>query len=110
MKFLNNTPWWLISAGLHAVFLMGAALVYVERLMALDVTPIIITPREMPSPILDQPEKRDIFNHRGVVSEASETRSVNDDPVLFFPIAKVSDHNETADNADDHGFNGDSEK
>jgi len=42
MKFLNNTPWWLISAGLHAVFLMGAALVYVERLMALDVTPIII--------------------------------------------------------------------
>jgi len=111
MKFLNNTPWWLISAGLHAVFLMGAALVYVERLMAIDLPPIVILPRDpVLPPVIPDPENiRDVFTHKGIPSDDT-VKSTNDDPVIWFPGAKKSDHNETADNADDHGFDGQSEK
>jgi hypothetical protein len=110
MKFLNNTPWWLISAGLHAVFLMGAALIYVERLMALDYTPISVTPREasmIPDfPVIDSP--RDVFTRKGLPSDEPEARSTNDEPVIFFPMAKKSTHNESANNEDNHSIQGDS--
>jgi hypothetical protein len=36
MKLLEDVPWWLLSAGLHAVLLLGAALVYIEKLYAVD--------------------------------------------------------------------------
>jgi len=112
MKILNNTPWWLISAGLHAVFLMGAALIYAERLMAIDLPPIVIRPLDSrPEPVIPDPEKqRDIFTNRGLPGEKTDPQSTNDDPVIWFPIAKDSDHNETANNSDERGMDGQSEK
>src|SRR6185503_7389315 len=112
MKTLNNTPWWLISAGLHAVFLMGAALIYAERLMAIDLPPIVIRPLDSrPEPVIPDPEKqRDIFTNRGLPGEKTDPQSTNDDPVIWFPIAKDSDHNETANNSDERGMDGQSEK
>jgi squalene-hopene cyclase-like protein len=109
VKFINNAPWWLISAGLHAVFLLGAALIYVERLMAIDEIQITLTPREasvLPNFPVDTP--RDTFTRKGLPSDNPEVRSANDEPVLFFPHAKKSDHNESASNEDDRRMKGDS--
>lgn len=39
---LENTPWWLISAALHAVLLLAAALVYVERFVPVDGGTVVI--------------------------------------------------------------------
>jgi hypothetical protein len=36
-RWLGNSPWWLISAGIHAVLLLGATLVAIERLMDIQV-------------------------------------------------------------------------
>src|SRR6185436_3505920 len=33
---LRNAPWWLVSAGLHAVIMLAATLVAMERLYAVD--------------------------------------------------------------------------
>ena len=111
MRLIHNAPWWLISAGIHAVFLLGAALIYVERLMAIDEICFDVRPREaLPLPVLPEPEKtRDTFTRKGLPSdEKEETRSTNDEPVIFNPIAKKSDHNESNNNEDDHRMRGDS--
>ena len=33
-RWIENSPWWLVSAGLHLVLLLGATLVCMERLLA----------------------------------------------------------------------------
>jgi len=33
-RWLSKTPWWLLSAGIHLVFLLGATLVYFEEILA----------------------------------------------------------------------------
>src|SRR5678810_105413 len=33
---LRNAPWWLVSVGIHVVILLGATLVAIEKLYAVD--------------------------------------------------------------------------
>ncbi len=55
-RVFRNTPWWLISAGLHAVVLLGTALVVVERMVGIEVMacPVLVRPPDAPrSKLLD---------------------------------------------------------
>jgi hypothetical protein len=99
MKWIHDAPWWLVSAGLHAVILMGAALVVIERAFALDTPPIVVDftpPRTILPP---EPEKRDAFPTKSLPSDEPD-KSKNDDPVIWFPGAKPADRNTSANDLD----------
>jgi hypothetical protein len=104
--WLSNTPWWLISAGLHAVLLLAAALVYVERSMSIDEggVEVLISARRAELAELDRP--RDLFERKGIPKD--DPSAPADEPAIFFPEAKESDHNESADNEDYRQMKGDS--
>jgi hypothetical protein len=107
LGWLGNTPWWLISAGLHALLVLGTALVYMERSMPVDdgSVEVILSARSGPlAPEIDRP--RDVFERKGIPKD--EASSVTDEPAIFFPEAKESDHNESADSEDYHQMKGDS--
>src|SRR5688500_12627901 len=102
----HNTPWWLISAGLHVGLLLAAALIVVERSMAIDVgaVEVRIAPRSAELGEIERP--RDLFERKGVPrDDASEPL---DEPAIFFPEAKESDHHESADLEDYRQMKGDS--
>jgi hypothetical protein len=108
-RWLSNAPWWLVSAGIHAVVLLGAALVYVERLLAVEPTPVEVTinrtkPVEFP---IDTLTPRDSFQRKGLPSDEPE-RSTNDEPIIWFAGAKPSDHNESNNNENDRRMKGES--
>ncbi|MBI3857937.1 MAG: terpene cyclase/mutase family protein [Planctomycetes bacterium] len=109
MKLITNVPWWLISAGLHAVILMGAALIVIERAFALDTPPIIISMPRDPGVALPPPPEtvRDAFTRKGLPSDEPE-RSTNDEPIIWFTGAKLSNHNESAHDENDRRMKGDS--
>jgi hypothetical protein len=95
MKLIENAPWWLVSAGIHAVLILGAALIYVERLMAIepDKSPIVILPPE--------PERIEAKTIRELTSNTGaplkfEDPDPNVDPnekAIFFPGAEFSNKN-----------------
>jgi hypothetical protein len=97
MKILNNAPWWLVSAGLHAVLLLGAALIYVERLMAIDSPPTVVTitsplPPPVPppeAPAVDAPQP-------GIKDDPDPAASI--ERVIFNPSAEIGKKNQSADN------------
>src|SRR5258706_62452 len=63
-----------------------------------------------PRPALDPtpPEvDRGVETSKSFPSNEPE-KSVNDDPLIWFPGAKKSDHNESKDNKDDHTMRGES--
>ena len=64
--WLANTPWWLISAGVHVVLLLAAALVYVERALSIDegAVEVVITRRGPTLPEIERPA--DVFERKGV--------------------------------------------
>jgi hypothetical protein len=95
--WFENTPWWLISMGLHAVVLLGAALVYVERLMASEEGPPIVYHREPPAPFVPPVEQRDVFTHNGGVMTDPRTSEESIEPSLFDPLARKAKHNESED-------------
>ena len=97
MKLIENAPWWLVSAGLHAVLILGAALIYVERLMAVDTNIIVIgCPGPLPPPITDIP--RDVVGERTSPVEPDPTSEINQ-PFVFDPTAKIAKKLES-DNGD----------
>jgi hypothetical protein len=106
MKWINNAPWWLVSAGIHAVILMGAALVMIERAFAIDEAPIIVRLPDRP-PVLppEPPRQRDDLERKSLKNDPE--KSTTDDPVIWFPGAKKSDHNESANNLDRKSLLGD---
>ena len=92
--WFESTPWWLVSAGIHAVVLLGAALIYVERLMAVE-DPTIICSMKPPGPILPDltappgppgPQVGAVQQNQGPDS---------DEPSIFDPLARPAKHNET---------------
>jgi hypothetical protein len=104
--WLSNTPWWLISAGVHLVFLLIATLVTVERLMAVE-TPVIDVVMRPASPGQVLPElPRDTFTRAGLPSE--EPASHTDEPAFFDPTAAVADKAESNDDDDHRQRKGDS--
>ena len=57
---------WLLSAGIHLVLLLGAALVFIEQLVAFDVEiASYVCGVAVPTPRLDPELHRDVFDRRG---------------------------------------------
>src|SRR6185295_4709153 len=103
--WLSNTPWWLISAGLHVVLLLAAALVYVERALAIDEGGVEVKINARPAELAEVDRPRDLFERKGIPRDDA---SPLDEPAIFFPEAKESDHNESADNEDYRQMKGES--
>ncbi len=106
-----NAPWWLVSAGLHMVVMLGMTLIYVERLMAIDDggTTVVTRPTDVAVPPVDPDAKRDDFTRRGIPKDDGVS-SASEDPIIFFPDAELSDHNESADGEDYRQMKGDSKE
>src|SRR6185295_1892713 len=99
MKILSNAPWWLVSAGLHAVVLLGAALIYIERAFAIETTdlPIVVRPPE-PDRIPVDPI-RDDAKHKGAKQNVEPDPNVDpNEKVIVFPGATFSNKNRSNDN------------
>jgi len=108
-RLLANSPWWFISAALHAVLLLAAALVCIERLVPVDEGTLLIHVRAA-APLLVPPTIegiRDVLVRKPLPTDDSQTPA-NDEPVLYFPEAAKSDHNETANDRDQHTMRGES--
>jgi hypothetical protein len=100
MKWITNAPWWLVSAGIHAVILMGAALIYIERAFAFEIMacPDIIVRPPAPPPI-DVDPIRDIARHGGIPLTKDTDPTVDpNEKVLWFPGAEFSNKNRSKDN------------
>jgi hypothetical protein len=103
--WVNNTPWWLVSAGLHVVLLLAAALVYVERSLAIDDggIEVLVSARRLDMEI---ERTADVFERKGVPKD--DAAAPLDQPAIFFPEAKDADRNESADNEDYKQMKGES--
>src|ERR1043166_7151536 len=105
---LRNSPWWLISMGFHLVILLAAALVYVERAMAVEgigVEIAVTEPHPTITPDKVEPERSEA-PQRGIPSDEKAPPSI--DPVIFHPLAELGDHLESEDGEDYHKMKGDS--
>src|SRR5688572_18028816 len=95
MKLIENAPWWLVSAGIHAVLILGAALICVERLMAIDgpTCPVVVRPPEPERIPIDK--ERDLATREGIPlkTEATDSKIDPDEKVIWFPGAQYSDKN-----------------
>jgi hypothetical protein len=107
LGLLRNAPWWLLSAGLHAVLILAAALIYVEKLVDIDegAVEVVLTTRAA-GPVTEIERPRDVFERRGIPKD--DATAPTDEPAIFFPEAKESDHNESADAEDYHQMKGES--
>ena len=104
--WLSNAPWWLLSAGAHVVLLLGAALVYVERSMAVDDAAIsVLVSAARPSMEIER--TADLFDRKGAPKD--DAGAPLDQPAIFFPEAKEGDRNESADNEDYRQMKGESQ-
>src|SRR5579862_9495430 len=108
LALFRNAPWWLISFGLHAVLVLGAALIYVERLVAVDEGAVeVVLTTQAAGPVAEIERPRDVFERKGIPKDDAAP-SAAEEPAIFFPEAKESDHNESADNEDYHQMKGES--
>src|SRR5689334_20583773 len=106
-SWISNAPWWFISAGIHLVILLIATLVFIERHMSIEageVSLMVTAPRNNMIQELERP--RDVFERKGIPKD--EPGAPTEEPAIFFPEAKESDHNESADNEDYGQMKGDS--
>ncbi len=102
---LANAPWWLISAGLHVVLLLTTTLVYIEKMHQIDEGEVIITVHPTPPPAIVELEKpRDVVERDGIPRD--DVTEQTEEKAIFFPEAKESDHNESADGEDTHQMKG----
>jgi len=105
--WLSNAPWWMVSVGIHAVLILGATLVAIENLIAIDSDgPIVQITRDRVPAIQEIERPRDIFERKGLPKD-EPTTAPTEEPAIFFPEAKESDHNESDDNEDFHKMKGD---
>ena len=106
-SWLANSPWWLVSAGIHAVLLLGASLYAIDKIIDREDNEVAVVIAPKSAPVMNEPEvKRDVFNRKGIPKD--EPSQPTDEPAIFFPEAKESDHNESADNEDYRQTKGDS--
>ena len=106
--FLGNAPWWLLSAGLHAVILLATALVFVERLMAVEEHEIILVSKP-PREFIKEPESGPDLVPPGIPMDDEKIPS-SSQPVLFFPDAVLGKLIETDNGEPFEKAKGDSEK
>ncbi len=108
--WLSNAPWWLISAGLHIVLLLAAALVVVDTLVQADEGEVMVVVGAKPTSVINEIERpRDVFERKGIPKDEG-AQQPTEEPAIFFPEAKESDHNESADNEDYKQMKGDSKE
>src|SRR6185295_14376804 len=65
--WFSNAPWWLVSVGIHAVLILGATLIAIEKLVAIDegqVSVMVSAPRQEVFKELERP--RDVFTRAGI--------------------------------------------
>ncbi len=107
-SWLSNAPWWLVSSGIHVVLVLAAMLIYVEKSMAVEDGEVIISTSAAAATVVNEIERpRDDFERRGIPKD-DNVASATDEPAIFFPEAKESDHHESADGEDYHQMKGDS--
>jgi len=107
VDIMANAPWWLISAGLHVVLMLVATLVYIEKFHTIDEGEVIITVHPAPSAVIQELERpKDVVERKGIPKD--EVQQATEEPAIFFPEAKESDHNESADGEDFHQMKGQS--
>jgi hypothetical protein len=108
--WFSNAPWWLVSAGLHAVLILGATLVALERLIPVDDGDMSVLVSSANAKVIQELERpRDEFTRKGIPKD-DQVSMPTEEPAIFFPEAKESDHNESADNEDYHQMKGDSKE
>jgi hypothetical protein len=110
--WFSNAPWWMVSAGLHLVLLLGATLVAIERLHQFDAegVPIIVqaTPKQ---PLFTEiPQPPTTTGNTGAPIDDAVTANINNEPLFFDPNAIPSDHAESDDGEDFGKRKGDGEK
>jgi hypothetical protein len=105
---LRNSPWWLVSAGLHLVLLLGATLIAIERSFAIDQDPTRIIVRNPPETPITRIEPVETTTEHGGAPQEKPVDTPSLEPAIFFPEAKISNHNESADGEDFHEMKGDS--
>src|SRR5438477_10682705 len=106
-SWLANSPWWLISAGIHAVLLLGASLYAIDKLVPVEDNEVAVVVAAKSTPVINEPERpRDVFERKGIPKD-DQVSQPTDEPAIFCPEAKESDHNESADNEDYHQLKGD---
>jgi hypothetical protein len=100
MKWMNNAPWWLVSAGLHAVLLLGAALIYVEKLLAIEEVQFVVrTDAAGLPPVINKIESpRDVTGHKSPIPVDPDPAADPKATFLFDPSAKFADTEESEDN------------
>src|SRR5258706_9904837 len=88
---LANAPWWLISAGIHIVLLLGATLVVVDRMIQIEDGETVVSVAPKTSTIINEVERpRDVFERKGIPKD--DNSQPTEEPAIFFPEAKESDH------------------
>jgi hypothetical protein len=79
---VGSAPWWVLSVGFHLVLLLGATLVYMERLLAVEGYDFEICPRAPRDPMsLDYP--RDLIERRREVPPDEDPLANPDNLALF---------------------------
>src|SRR5437763_164338 len=97
-RWFSNTPWWLLSAGIHAVLLLGAALVYIERTDAFDDIVCFVNPCRPTVPDFSTLEKpRETLDHPTPTPVDLPSSEILDEP-FFNPAAVLAKKNESPDN------------
>jgi hypothetical protein len=107
---LSNTPWWLVSVGIHVVLLLAATLIAIEQLHAITERDpeVHLRPVVPPGPVFDKLETPPgSVDRKGPILDNPDTSS---DPLpdVFVADAKLSDHYESADGEDYKQMKGDS--
>src|SRR5438067_2336428 len=96
MKVIENAPWWLVSAGIHAVLILGAALVYVERLLAIETDIMVVCPGAVP-PLIADPARDFVGEHATPAVDPDPAPELSE-PFVFDPTAAIAKKNESANN------------
>ncbi|HZE98587.1 MAG TPA: prenyltransferase/squalene oxidase repeat-containing protein [Planctomycetota bacterium] len=105
--WFSNAPWWMLSMGLHAVLILGATLVAIEKLIAVDEGEVTVMVSARSSPMIQELERpRDVFDRKGMPKD-DQQQTPTDEPAIFFPEAKLSDHNESDDHEETRQMRGD---
>ncbi|HLY08124.1 MAG TPA: prenyltransferase/squalene oxidase repeat-containing protein [Planctomycetota bacterium] len=106
-RCFSNTPWWLISAGIHAVLILGAGLVAIERMVEIEVmaSPIVVRPPGDPQ-LPEEPRIRDVTGQHRTPLDIDQP--VTEELFAIDPTAKIDRTLESEDNDLAHERKGDS--
>src|SRR5437868_3459614 len=105
---LRNTPWWMVSMGIHLVLLLGATLVAIERSHAIDTEPMVTIVHDPRPELINKIEPVPGTTDNNGAPQEKPVDTPSTEPAIFFPDAKIAKHNESADGEDFHEMKGDS--